>query len=164
MTFKDENELQHKLGNYLKKWFLIKYEVWSIDMKKRIDIVATHKENTDYSFGIEVKLNDKKKGSSIAKWLKQASEYAQKEFKGYGKLIILCYPRISEYYLKEGLEMNQHGITDVGHNVNTLLGQFGIGEIQKNHDNKIRIIYSGSVLWTEKNNDLRINNIKKVVK
>ena len=161
-----EKNLQYKLGSYLKRWFNVYYEVWSCDYKKRIDIVIVHKSDTDYKypFGIELKVSDFKRGKNIGEWLKQSFTYSKKDFVKFGKLIILVFPRISEVYLKEGSKMHQHTITQPDHNINTFLGALNIGEFQKDNNGKKRIVFSGSVLWTENNNDLRIHNIQKVIK
>jgi hypothetical protein len=161
-----ETQLQYKLGNYFTTWFDVEYEVWSTDRTKRIDIVMVHKSDFDckYPFGIEVKVNDKKKGKSLGGWLKQAHGYTQKDFINYGKLIVLCFPRISEYYLREGKNVYQHDITHEGHNVNTFLGSFQIGEIIPDKKDDKRIVFSGSVLWHQKNDQLRTHNIDRVWK
>lgn len=161
-----ENKLKYKLGNYFSTWFEIDYEIWSVDRTKRIDIVMVHKSdtNTDYPFGIECKDDSIKKGKDIAKWLKQTYSYSKKEFEKYGKLITLCFPRISHYHFTEGEYIYNHTKYDEGHNVNTFLGQFNIGEIIPDERDYKKIVYSGSVLWHQNRDDLRIHNIKKVCK
>jgi hypothetical protein len=42
-----EKELQYKLADFLKQWFYVQREVWSIGGEKRIDIVLIHKTNLD---------------------------------------------------------------------------------------------------------------------
>ena len=171
-----EKELQEKLARYLKKWFNVELEVWSIDRKCRIDIAMIHK--TDilkiYPIGIEIKTFDKKTGADAGKWLKQASKYSELDFTGYGKMLIIVAPQFSENVFSEGLLMHkhlqEHGSAGQAHNVSTFLGQFNLGEFQRynfeNHythsiERKSRIVFNGLIIWDEKRDTFRPQNIKR---
>jgi len=167
-----ESELQIRLSKYLDRFFQVENEVWSMDYKRRIDIVLVHKSDTarEYPIGIEIKTFDKKTGSDAGKWLHQAQEYSKISFCNYGKLMIIIAPQFSENVFCEGLLMHKHllnGSATHDHNVATFLGQFGIGEFQsynyedrinKNMIKKYRIVYNGKKIWDMSDNVLRINN------
>ena len=163
-----EFDIQKRMFIYLQRYFKPKIEVWSTDRKKRIDIAMIHKSDIEKKFpiGIEIKINEKKSGKDLSLWLKQAIEYTQKEFIGYGKLMVITYPQISGLYLNEGLSMHIHIVTDPDdfacqNNVNTFLGQSKIGEFQKyRRDNKefCRIVFKGALIWDEFKDQFRINN------
>lgn len=168
-----EKELQERMVKYLKKFFFVESEVYSTDNKCRIDLIIIHHSDKEkkYPIGIEIKLNEKKRGKDLANWIKQSSEYSKKEFKGYGKCLIITCPQISGLYLREGIEMSFHEIEgDFGqaNNVGTFLGQFGLGEFQKFTDffdkKKFRIVYKGFIIWSEKDNILRFHNYDKLVR
>lgn len=177
----NENEkiLQLKLASFLSKYFEVDYEVWSVCGTKRIDLIIVHKLDIEkrYPIGIEIKVDDKKKGKQLADWIKQASTYSQLKFKGFGKCLIVTYPQVSGTYLNEGTEMNQH-IDEFGqcrkdHNIATFLSSFGIGEMQRYYfsDYKtgtkkeyLRIVYLGQIIWDLKDNDFRINNYERLCK
>jgi hypothetical protein len=171
-----ERDLQYKLGQYLETWFNVEYEVWSTDNKKRIDIVIVNrqfKENI-YPIGIEVKVDDKKTGKDLAIWLKQSSIYATKEFKGYGKCLIVTYPQVSGAYLKEGDKMHNHEFKEgcsPDHNVATFLSMFGVGELQRykrvfrkigKEVTHLRIVYKGQIIWDMYKDNFRINNYDRL--
>jgi len=168
-----EIDIQRNLEKFLSAYFEIRHEVWDIMATSRIDIMLVHKSDTEkkYPIGIEVKIDEKKRGASLAKWIKQSSRYSGVSWRGYGKALIVTYPQISELYLKEGELMNKHVSNDEatqGHNVATFLSMFGIGELQKyrNWDNTqlCRIVYKGQRIWDMKDDVLRINNYKNLVK
>lgn len=169
----NEKILQSKIAEYLSKYFHVELEVNNINRKSRIDIVIVHKTDTQrkYPIGIEVKLDAKKRGKDLAKWIKQSSRYAGTYFVNYGKLLIITYPQISGEYLREGVKMNNHeqqGDFGQANNIGTFLSEFSIGELQKykHHTgrNLVRIVYKGQLIWDAKDNILRINNYKRLVK
>lgn len=164
----DEKELQDKIALFLAAYFNVEKEVWSMDRKCRIDIAMVHKSDTErlYPIGIEIKTDDKKTGSSLGQWLKQANRYTLKSFINYGKLLVITYPQISGKCLAEGMLMHPHNVFESGdlacqHNVNTFLGQFNIGELQKyQHQDKtyLRIVFNSRMIWDHRRNDFRVNN------
>jgi len=165
-----ETELKDKMELHLKKYFHVYREIKSNDKTSIIDIILVHKSNDQYKFGIEVKLDAKKRGKDLAEWLKQAVRYTQKEFGQFGKVIVCTYPQISEKVLKEGNLMHQHDVykdSDLAcqNNINTFLGQFKIGELQKyySRENKwrLRIVYNSKCLWNERCDNLRLETIEK---
>jgi len=168
---KGESELRDNIIKYLSEWFVCDKEVWSDNRDGRIDIVAIHKSdiNKEHPFGIEVKIGTKKTGKDIGAWLKQAHGYTNMIFPPYGKLIILTCPQVSGRYLEEGWEMTKHDVKRSGfyycqHNVNTFLGSFGIGELQK-YDNKYsRMVWKGVKFWDSINDNFRIEEIKRIWK
>jgi len=153
----------------------VEKEVWSVDYKKRIDIAMVHKSDIakTYPIGIEIKTFDKKTGSDAGKWLKQAQNYSEKDFINYGKMLIIVAPQFSGNVFEEGILMHKHihnGSPSQDHNVSTFLGQFNIGEFQRyNFENYIsknivrlsRIVYNGRIIWDERNNTFRPQNIKR---
>jgi len=162
----DEKELQLKMENYLSRYFHIESEVKSTDWKGRIDLIVIHKTDISrkYPIGIEIKVNAKKTGKDIAAWLRQANGYANMNFIGYGKCLIVTCPQISGLYMREGELMHQHE-NDEGcpadHNVSTFVGHFGIGEVQKyvrNNKRYLRIVFKGKILWEQHNNIFRYHN------
>ena len=168
-----EKELQEKLSEYLKKYFNVEMEVWSIDHKKRIDIAMIHKSDMKHEFpiGIEIKTFDKKTGSDAGKWMHQAQFYSELDFINYGKMLIIVAPQFSENVFSEGKLMHKHifsGDASPDHNVATFLGQFHLGEFQRYNfenysNNKIirfaRIVYKGLIIWDERGDDFRPQNI-----
>ena len=172
-----EKELQYKTCQYFSKHFNVEYEVWSVDMKSRIDLVLVHKSdiNKTFPFGIEMKKADMKKGKNIADWIKQGCLYSQKEFKGYGKLIILLAPQLSYEYLKEGNNVHSHELDGMKQhcNVNTMLGQFGLGETMKlsrfnlstkQHKETICFVFSGNILYEYDNDLVNLDKIQAICK
>ena len=172
-----EKELQYRTGKYFSKNFNVEYEVWSEDMKSRIDIVLVHKSDTKilYPFGIELKKADMKKGKNIANWIKQGMTYSKKEFKGYGKLIILLAPQLSYEYMKEGNNVHSHELDGMKQhcNVNTMLGQFGLGETMKlsrfntstrQHKETICFVFSGNILYEFDNDLVNLDKIQNICK
>jgi hypothetical protein len=170
-----EKELQSRIARYLKKWFDVEEEVWSISRTHRIDIAMIHKSDTLklYPMGIEIKTFDKKTGADAGKWLKQASRYSELEFIGYGKMLIIVAPQFSENVFSEGKLMHKHIENESAgqaHNVSTFLGQFSLGEFQRynfeNHyvhaiERKSRIVYNGLIIWDEKRDTFRPQNIHR---
>lgn len=173
--FTTEKILQEKIAKYLQKWFEVEQEVWSLNRKCRIDIAMIHK--TDilklYPIGIEIKTFDKKTGADAGRWLKQACKYSEIEFTGYGKMLIIVAPQFSENVFSEGILMHKHlenGSAGQAHNVSTFLGQFNLGEFQRyNYENyklhtmerRSRIVYNGLIIWDEKRDIFRPQNIKR---
>lgn len=175
----NEKELQLKMASFLSKYFNITLEVWSVCGTKRIDMILVHKSDIDkkYPIGIEIKIDDKKKGKELADWIRQASMYSKLKFTGVGKCLIVTYPQVSGIYLNEGSLMNQHidefGCCKKDHNIATFLSSFGIGEMQrykfedhKSHQYKeyIRIVYLGQIIWDLKDDELRTNNFERLCK
>lgn len=169
-----EADLQLKLENSLSEFFHVGHEVWDVANKNRIDIMLIHRSDLDrkYPIGIEVKVDEKKTGAGLARWIQQSSRYSETEWADYGKALIVTYPQISEKYLKEGDMMHKHvdrdGDAGQAHNVSTFLSQFGIGELQvyNHHDGKTycRIVWKGQRIWDMKDDDLRTNNYDTLVR
>ena len=166
----NEEELKKKMQLYLERYFYVEREVTSKDGTSRIDMILVHKSSNKYSFGIEVKLDSKKKGRDLGIWLKQAERYTIKEFGKYGKVIVCTYPQITTKFISEGEEMSKHDVyghsfTACQNNINTFLGQFKIGELQRYRDRnnieRLRIVYNSKCLWNEYKNDLRLGTIEK---
>ena len=164
----DEKELQDKIAKYLSRYFKVEKEVWSEDRKSRIDIVMIHKTDItkQYPIGIEIKTDSKKTGSSLGSWMQQAIIYTLKSFINYGKLMVITYPQISSKCMEEGELMSKHDVTGYNtlshqHNVNTFLGHFNLGELQKyrrNNHQFCRIVFNGKLIWDEYHNEFRTNN------
>lgn len=183
-----EKELQEKLFIYLSKYFHVYSEIYDITNKFRIDLIIVHKSDLlkKYPIGIEIKINEKKRGNDLGKWLKQASNYSNLNFKGFGKCLIMIYPPIQLNYLREGFLMNNHEgnkektdnvIKNIpaenqneaqfcgSNNISTFLGSFNIGEILKTTNNKdLYFHYKGQILYETIFNKLRINNIDRLWK
>ena len=91
----NEAELQARIDEYFRQFFHVQREVRTKDGTGRIDLIMVHKSDIwdrKYPIGIEVKLNKKKRGKDLAEWLKQSSSYSEKEFEGYGKILVVTYP------------------------------------------------------------------------
>lgn len=169
----DEKELQDKIAKYLSRYFKVEKEVWSIDHKKRIDIAMIHKTDIkrEYPIGIEIKTFDKKTGSDAGKWMRQAQYYSEIDFIGYGRMLIIVAPQFSENVFSEGKLMHKHifdGDPSPDHNVSTFLGQFHLGEFQRYYyeyyamgskKRLSRIVYKGLIIWDERDDILRFQNI-----
>ena len=169
----NERELKDKMEQYLSKYFHIYREVKSNDKTSIIDIIMIHKTNDKYKIGIEVKLDEKKRGKDLANWLKQSERYTTKTFGRFGKVIICTYPQITEKVLKEGELMHKHDVykdNDLAkqNNINTFLGQFNIGELQKYYSRTrrwmLRIVFKGVCFWDERNDNLKIEAIERTWK
>lgn len=168
MQSASEKELQEKVATFLSRYFNVELEVWSSDHTSRIDIVLVHKSDIlkEYPIGIEVKQDNKKTGSLLGQWLHQANRYTEKTFNGYGRLMILTYPQISGKCLAEGMLMHPHNVFESGdfacqHNVNTFLGQFQIGELQRYRHNEkeyLRIVFNSRLVWDHRRDDFRKHN------
>jgi hypothetical protein len=164
----DEKELQDKMAIFLAKYFYVEKEVWSTDGKCRIDIAMIHHSDKDriYPIGIEIKTDDKKTGSCLGQWLHQANGYTLKEFINFGKLMVITYPQISGQCLDEGKLMHPHNVYEKGdlacqHNVNTFLGQFNLGELQKYKYKDVtylRIVFNSRMVWDHRKDDFRVHN------
>lgn len=168
-----ELQLKNEMVIFLKDYFSVWTEVTSTDNKKRIDIILVHRSDKkrEYPIGIEVKVNDKKTGKSLAAWLKQASVYSEKEFKGFGKCMVIAYPQISGNYLREGEKMHNHEKEEGcshDHNASTFIGQFNVGELQKYRDyvgkEKCRIVFKGQLIWDMQDDILRKANYERILK
>lgn len=167
-----EKVLQNKLIEFLKRYFYVYSEVYSEDNSARIDLILIHHSDKErkYPIGVEIKEKGKKTGKGLAEWLKQSHRYAGHKFKGFGKCLIITCPQVSGFYFREGVEMHNHEIEgDYGeaNNVGTFLGQWQIGEMQKFewHGKKLfRIVYKGFIIWTMKDNILRMHNYERLCK
>jgi len=162
----NEGELEDRLEKYLSEWFDVERQVKSESGKSRIDMVVVHKSDKEkmYPFGIEVKVDRKKRGKDIALWFIQAVRYTKEKFKGYGKCIILTCPPISGHYLDEGPYVNNHGGCHPHNNVSTFLGHFGIGEVQKYEwygKAGYLFAYNSFTFWRSNDDRLNINMINK---
>jgi hypothetical protein len=165
-----EPELVVNMTKYLSKFFTVTSEVWSTDGKRRIDMIIIHHSDIQkkYPIGLELKSIDKKRGKNLAEWLKQAHDYSLKEFRGFGKCLIITCPQVSGYFLNEGDLMNKHEPGTQfcqANNVSTFLSQFGVGEFQKYIENDkpyFQIVFSGQIIWSSKRNDLRANNYERL--
>lgn len=169
----NEKELQEKMITFLNKYFFVYKEVYSIDMKNRIDLIIIHHSDKlkKYPIGVEIKTVDKKRGKGLALWIKQAESYSKQEFKGFGKCLVITCPQISGYYLREGVKMcNHESELDFGqaNNIGTFISEFNIGEFQKYEttlkDVRYRIVYKGQIIWDQKDNILRMHNYERLVK
>lgn len=167
-----EKVLHEKMIVFLKRYFYVFSEVWSDDKTSRIDLILIHHSDKGkkYPIGVEIKVKEKKTGRSLADWLKQATRYSTKTFKGFRKCLIITCPQISGYYLREGIEMHNHeSENDFGeaNNAGTFLGQFNLGEFQKfewHGKIKYRIVYKGFTIWNMKDNILRMHNYERLLK
>lgn len=173
-----EDKLQERIANFLTNWFSVEREVWSDDGKSRIDIIITHKSDKvhKYPIGVEVKLTEKKRGMDLAKWLQQAHRYSNVTFQGYGKILVITAPQITGYYLNEGMNMTQHdpfesSSVSCSNNVNTFIGGFNIGELQKytrvdyktkKEKTYLRIVYKSFLIWDQRTDDFRTHNIDRL--
>lgn len=123
-------------------------EITSVCNKKRIDLVLQHKKYNHVFFGIECKRFDRKTGNEIGKIVKQASDYASRQFKVCSKIIsmpILLCPSLSVNYFVLPTEKilyknklyykDRHDPTDKHHTMNGFLGAFGVGEVRSLNDN-----------------------------
>ena len=172
MKIDNEKDLQIKMIKYLSSFFTVYSEVWSTDDKRRIDLIIIHKSDflRKFPIGIEIKIVAKKRGKDLGRWLIQASDYAKKDFRNFGKCLIVTCPQVSGYYLLEGELMNQH-ITEEGYskdnNISTFLGQFGLGEFQKyfrSTQTLYRIVFKGQIIWDSYNDSFRPHNYERLCK
>lgn len=166
-----EAELESKMIQYLKRWFNVSSQIWSTDHKRRIDLIITHLTdfNQEFPIGVEIKLAEKKTGKSLASWLKQASEYSELEFTGFGKCLIITCPQVSELYMKEGDLISKHPMNgselSQHNNITTFIGQFNVGEIQKcywNNKQYSKIVFKGWVIWDSRYNQFDYEKYKMV--
>jgi len=173
-----EKEFVEKLIPTFKIHFNVATEVWSECKTKRIDLVLTHKQNKNISFGIECKIPDKKRGDKIGQYLKQAIGYSKlKWFNGkeYKKIpILLCPPLSYKYFIlneEEKIINNEIWIKDrhskncKHHSFNGFLGALNIGEVRKNDQgyyfvmsNKILFDNYGMYNITRENKGVHIDN------
>lgn len=162
-----EKEIENKTILWLQSHnFLVYPQAWDSTHKFRIDIICRHVDCNRY-FGIEIKLNEKKRGKDLANWIKQASNYHNCNWGEFGKLIIFAAPQISIDYLREGVKMSQHEECRhlINHNnVSTFLGQFGIGEILRYRDEKISTLlfsHTSFILYDGRTRTINKNLIEK---
>jgi len=164
-----ENDIVNKAIKHLSAYFFVDTEVWSRRGKSRIDMVLVHLSDISnkYPIGVEFKINEKKQGKDLGKWLKQAIRYTEADFVKYGKMLIITYPQISGLYMEEGIRMAKHpfensGIYGYHHNVNTFLAQFNVGELQYYiRDDKYyyRIVFNAVQVWDEYYNSFQTERI-----
>lgn len=166
----DEKQLQERMFKFMSKYFIVEYEVWSTNHKRRIDLIAIHKTDSlkKYPIGIEIKINQKKTGKDIAEWLKQANDYSLLDFVNYGKCLIITCPQVSGLYMREGEYMHIHEDENgygQDNNISTFLGQFNIGEVQKyirNGTAMLRIVFKGQIIWDQHNDSFRSHNYDRL--
>ena len=159
-----EKVLQELIFNKLSLCFHVESEVWSSCRSRRIDLVAVHKSDVAYGYGIgiEVKKFDSKTGADIAKWLQQAADYSKLVWNTYGRIMVIVAPQMSGYVFEEGQLTDKGHLKDgrptPHHNFSTFLGQFNIGELQTythtsypdyRQHKRVRIVFKGSPIWDE---------------
>lgn len=153
-----EKEFVEKLKPIFKKHFIVRDECYSDCKKNRIDLILQLK-NTDYFFGIECKIPNKKRGEEIGRFVEQAIRYTNYKFDVlknktiYKKIPIFICPALSyDYFIlneKETLikdssvKLNQwigennlwhqdrHNRYCEHHTFNGFLGNWNIGEVRK---------------------------------
>lgn len=166
MIFNSEDDLVNSLVHYLNNWFICRKEIWSDCGKGRIDVVAECRQ-TKAKFGIECKLNNKKRGEEIGEHIRQAIRYSQMKFDGI-QLPIFIAPQISSSYLAivderttiKEIEWikDRHQPHHEHHTANGLLGDFNVGELRtiKSKDPyrafmfSNKVIYNMKPLWSDK--------------
>ncbi len=174
-----ERVLQELIFNKLSHCFHVESEVWSSCRSRRIDLVAVHKSDIafGYGIGIEVKKFDAKTGADIAKWLQQAADYSKLVWNTYGRIMVIVAPQMSGYVFEEGRLTDKGHIKDgrptPHHNFSTFLGQFNIGELQtyihtsypdyKQHK-RVRIVFKGSPIWDETHDEFNYDAYNRVCK
>lgn len=159
-----EKVLQELIFNKLSLCFHVESEVWSSCRSRRIDLVAVHKSDVAYGYGIgiEVKKFDSKTGADIAKWLQQAADYSKLVWNTYGRIMVIVAPQMSGYVFEEGQLTDKGHLKDgrptPHHNFSTFMGQFNIGELQTytytsypdyRQHKRVRIVFKGSPIWDE---------------
>ena len=159
-----EKVLKELIFNKLSLCFHVESEVWSSCRSRRIDLVAVHKSDVAYGYGIgiEVKKFDSKTGADIAKWLQQAADYSKLVWNTYGRIMVIVAPQMSGYVFEEGQLTDKGHLKDgrptPHHNFSTFLGQFNIGELQTythtsypdyRQHKRVRIVFKGSPIWDE---------------
>ena len=87
--------------------------------RKRIDAIIISKTHPHIKFGIEFKRLDLSNFNKFTHWFKQSIIYTQSNWDSYGKLPILIAPSIN---------YNNESWSDA---MKRLIGEFGIGEIEK---------------------------------
>lgn len=147
-----EKELVEEYTNVLSEEWHVYPEIWGVSKisgkSKRIDAVIIHKQQPHMKFGIEFKRVDLGAFNNFTAWFKQTVTYTQCEFGSMGKIPILIAPSIN--YKDSGFEWRR------------LLGEFGIGEIEKfYHKSESRWVYKikhkDTTVWT--NNGVGFNPI-----
>ena len=159
-----EKVLKELIFNKLSLCFHVESEVWSSCRSRRIDLVAVHKSDVAYGYGIgiEVKKFDSKTGADIARWLQQAADYSKLVWNTYGRIMVIVAPQMSGYVFEEGQLTDKGHLKDgrptPHHNFSTFLGQFNIGELQTythtsypdyRQHKRVRIVFKGSPIWDE---------------
>jgi hypothetical protein len=157
-----ERELQGRLIKYFANYFYVLSEVPSSCLKRRIDLLMYHYSDTtkEYPIGIELKRTSVKRGTNIAEWCLQASEYTKLIFNNQTPLVFIA-PQISGWYLDEGERVAKHDVqkpyTAGSHNnVNSYLYKaHGFGELQKFYDynkvGKFRLVINTFIIWDSLN-------------
>ena len=183
-----EKEFVLKLIPYFEKYFIVRQECWSECKKSRIDLVLQLKE-TNYFFGIECKIPNKKRGEEIGRYIKQATNYSNLKFDvfknalNYKKIPIFICPALSyDYFI---LNENQKIIPDstvklnqwIGenniwhqdrhnrfcehHTFNGFLGSFNIGEVRKISNKDFILSLSNKIIFSS-NKGIHIENYNKL--
>lgn len=164
----DEDRVQARIAaGLIREGFDVAREVTSQCGRSRIDIVA---RKGDFCAGIEIKLSGQKRGKDLGAWLKQAMRYSGARFvvpqwsDDPVEMKIYVFPQLSGLYLDEGELMHEHSVLAWGsasaqHNVSTMLGSLGLGELQiyrrvrrwrlKRKPGKygLQFVFKGKVMW-----------------
>jgi len=183
-----EKEFVLKLIPYFEKHFIVRQECWSECKTSRIDLILQLKE-TNYFFGIECKIPNKKRGEEIGRYVKQAANYSNLKFDvlknalNYKKIPIFICPALSyDYFI---LNENQKIIPDstvklnqwIGenniwhqdrhnrfcehHTFNGFLGSFNIGEVRKISNKDFILSLSNKIIFSS-NKGIHIENYNKL--
>lgn len=168
-TTRTEAELQASMALYFSRYFIVFSEVWDVTHKFRIDLVIIHKSDMTrkYPIGVEIKVDAKKTGKDLAAWLKQAMNYSEQNFEGFGKCLIVTCPQISLLYFREGDKLTKHDETGgipFHNNVCTFIGQFNVGEVQKIDQKNCRIVFNGGMIWDSVYDEFRTANYERLCK
>jgi len=175
---------------YLEKFFNIDTEVRSECGHGIIDLVLECKQSFKL-YGIELKLNRKKRGWGMGKELKQCEKYTQMAFKSkFSKyavnLPVFLLPGISEQFVQIDKELDDlweirvkgqrklyyrgyHDYLHPHHNLNSIISTaFNIGEAKKIDGTFWRrpimaLMFNNKIIWDEKSNT-RVKNYDKMIK
>ena len=174
----NETDFIKKLIPTFEIHFNVTTEVWSECKTKRIDLILTHKQNKDISFGIECKLPDKKRGEKIGEYVKQAINYTKLNWydgSQYRKLpILLCPPLSYKYFVlnehqkifnNETWVKDRHNQDDKHHSFNGFLGAFNVGEVRKSKYGYYFVMSNKLMFGSfNKNSSIRLDNYNSIIK
>ena len=107
--------------------------------RKRIDMIITPKnktlwKNKNISFGVEFKTPSNCSRKDFSKLFRQAYEYSETDFHGFGEVPILISPGIQSYFT------NTHEMFVV----RGIMARFGIMELDLHHWAGMSILYNGT--------------------